>query len=373
MKRAIFILAAGIGVPGISFAQNSVTLYGAIDNGLTYVNNAGGKTLIKAASGADIGSRWGLLGTEDLGGGLKTIFRLENGFNSFNGSLGQGGLLFGRQAYVGLSSSDGWGTVTMGRQYDLIVDYIGPSTLNLQNWGAYSSHANDIDNTNDAFRVNNSVKYKSPTYAGLTFSAMYAFGGIAGSFGRNSTTAAGASYVNGNLYVAAAYFFAKDPGTQFPDGNFVANHSTNAGVFGYVGQPANQQIIGVGGTYKLNAATFGLNYTNTHFDDANGTTSSVSFDSYEAWMQYNLTPALLVGGGYNFVDGKVNYSGQRPKYHQVDVVASYALSKRTDIAFQATYQRAAGGAYADIDSAVVGAQSSTNTQVALHAGLRVRF
>jgi predicted porin len=373
MKKIIYVLSIGALVPGIGFAQNSVTLYGAIDNGLTYVNNAGGKSLIKAASGADIGSRWGLLGTEDLGGGLKTIFRLENGFNSFNGSLGQGGLLFGRQAYVGLSAPDAWGTVTAGRQYDLIVDYIGPSTLNLQNWGAYASHANDIDNTNDAFRVNNSVKYKSPTYGGVTFSAMYAFGGVAGSFGRNSTAAAGASYVNGNLYLATAYFFAKNPGAQFTDGNFVANHSTNAGVFGYVGQPADEQIVGAGGTYKLGAATLGLNYTNTHFDRANGTNSSVSFDSYEAWMQYNFTPALLVGGGYNFVDGNVNYSGQKPKYHQVSLVASYALSKRTDIAVQATYQRAAGGAYADIDSAVVGAQSSTHAQLALHTGLRVRF
>ncbi|WP_213781586.1 porin [Caballeronia sp. dw_276] len=373
MKKAIYALAVSVFIPGVSFAQSSVTLYGAIDNGFTFVNNAGGKSLLKAASGADIGSRWGLLGTEDLGGGLKSIFRLENGFNSFNGALGQGGLLFGRQAYVGLSSPDTWGTVTAGRQYDLIVDYIGPATLNLQNWGAYASHANDIDNTNDAFRVNNSVKYKSPTYAGLTFSAMYAFGGVAGSFGRNSTTAAGASYINGNLYIAAAYFLAKNPGTQFTDGNFVANHSTNAGVFGYVGQPASEQIAGVGGTYKLGAATLGLNFTNTRFDQANGTTSSVWFDSYEAWMQYNITPALLVGGGYNFVNGKVNYSGQEPKYHQVDVVASYALSKRTDIAAQATYQRAAGGAYADIDSAVVGAQSSNHGQLALHAGLRVKF
>lgn len=56
------------------------------------------------ASGFPHGSRWGVKGTEDLGGGVKTLFQLENGFDVDTGRAFQGGLLFGRQAYMGLSS-----------------------------------------------------------------------------------------------------------------------------------------------------------------------------------------------------------------------------------------------------------------------------
>lgn len=297
---------------------------------------------------------------------------MENGFNSYNGKLGQGGLEFGRQAWVGLSHPTA-GTVTMGRQYDSIVDYVGPTTLNLQSWGGIFAHANDIDNTNDGFRVNNSVKYTSPTIAGVTVGGMYAFGGVAGQFGRNSAAAGGISYALGNLYVAAGYLFAKNPGTQFPDGNFVANGATNVGVFGYVGQPANEQILGAGAKYKLGNATLGANYTNTRFGEANGTTSTMTFDSYEVWSMYNITPSLLVGGGYNFVSGSVHYNDAGPKYHQVNLVASYALSKRTDFVLNTVIEHAAGGAHADIYNNVVAGQSSGVNQMAVHIGLRHRF
>ena len=81
--------------------------------------------MLTQAEAANIigGLRLGI-GKEDLGGGLKAIFVLENGFNVFNGTLGQGGDMFGRQAYVGLSTAQ-YGTVTLGRQYDSVVDFTG--------------------------------------------------------------------------------------------------------------------------------------------------------------------------------------------------------------------------------------------------------
>src|SRR5258708_32662296 len=69
------------------------------------------------------GNRWGFVGQEDLGGGLSAIFRLESGFNVENGTSAQGGREFVRQAYVGLSSP--YGTLTLGRQYDFIVEHVG--------------------------------------------------------------------------------------------------------------------------------------------------------------------------------------------------------------------------------------------------------
>ena len=102
-------------------AQSSVTLYGLIDAGISYVNHAavgttGSSKNFKYDDGVSQGSRWGLRGAEDLGGGLKAIFTLESGFNSGNGTLGQGGAMFGRQAYVGLSK-DGIGSLKIGRAH----------------------------------------------------------------------------------------------------------------------------------------------------------------------------------------------------------------------------------------------------------------
>ncbi|NPT61874.1 porin, partial [Paraburkholderia elongata] len=132
MKKKI-LAAALLGVlANTAHAQSSVTLYGLIDVGITYTNSQltshGGHSNVQETSGAVDGSRWGLRGAEDLGGGLKAIFTLENGFNVNNGTFGQGGREFGRQAFVGLSSTD-YGTVTFGRQYSSMVDYVGPLAL----------------------------------------------------------------------------------------------------------------------------------------------------------------------------------------------------------------------------------------------------
>ena len=123
MKK--IILAAGLlsGVACMAQAQTNVTIYGVIDLGLNYTNNVGGKNDVQMESGYAQGSRLGFKGNEDLGGGLSALFQLENGFAADTGKLGQGGLMFGRQALVGLSSKTA-GTVTLGRQYDSVVDFL---------------------------------------------------------------------------------------------------------------------------------------------------------------------------------------------------------------------------------------------------------
>jgi predicted porin len=178
---ATAILAA---FAGAAHAQSSVTLYGLIDAGVTYVNHAGtgGKSLYQYGDGVSQGSRWGLRGSEDLGGGLKAIFLLENGFNSGTGALGQGGALFGRQAYVGLTK-DNIGSLTLGRQYSFSTDYLGGAYANGGETvaGNYGYHINDIDQLTSS-RINNSIKFNSANFYGLTFGAMYGFSNQAGAF-----------------------------------------------------------------------------------------------------------------------------------------------------------------------------------------------
>ncbi|MCG1042370.1 porin [Mycetohabitans sp. B8] len=100
-----------IGAAAPCLAQSSVTLYGIVDEGLTYTINQNGGHNFQLQSGATQGSRWGLRAAEDLGGGMRAAFLLENGFGPSTGVLGQNNRLFGRSAYVGIDSHAGTLTI----------------------------------------------------------------------------------------------------------------------------------------------------------------------------------------------------------------------------------------------------------------------
>lgn len=179
MNKKLLTAAMLTAMTGAAHAQSSVLLYGVIDAGISYVNHSksatGSDKLFKFDEGVPQGSRWGLRGTEDLGGGTKAIFVLENGFNVGTGVLGQGGRLFGRQAWVGLSQNN-VGSLTFGRQYTLTTDVLGANFTAGSNTvaGNYAYHINDIDQLTSS-RIDNAVKFQSANYAGLSFGALYGF------------------------------------------------------------------------------------------------------------------------------------------------------------------------------------------------------
>lgn len=359
-----------------AFAQSSVTLYGGIDTGIDYVNNSGGESLVRMRDGTwdgIIGSRFGFTGTEDLGGGLKAIFKLEAGFDITNGESRQGGRLFGRKAYVGLQD-DRLGTVTLGRQYDLVDDYLQPVTTPGVLSGPFN-HGGDVDNVAMSFRVNNAIKYASPSLSGLTFGGMYAFS-AAGTTGAGTTGlwAIGAAYANGGLTLGAVYEHINDPAAQFSEGNYVNNTTGSAigasGPFSYIGQPRNQNIFGVGGSYAFGNVSAGLSYTNVAFADANGTTSSVRFENYDIWGEYRFTPAWSAGASFIYTSGQVNYNNARPKYYLTGLQTSYSLSKSTTLYALVAAEQVGGSArYADIFEYAVANASTTNRQVMTRVGI----
>ena len=108
MNKSLIAGASCSSLAGSAHAQSSVTLYGLIDSGLTYTNSqitgtgSGGHSNWQMTSGSVQYSRWGLRGAEDLGGGIKAIFTLENGFNLNNGQFSSSNRIFNRQAFVGL-------------------------------------------------------------------------------------------------------------------------------------------------------------------------------------------------------------------------------------------------------------------------------
>ncbi|MGI4848214.1 MAG: porin, partial [Janthinobacterium lividum] len=100
----------------IAYAQSSIVTYGIVDTSIRYISsdNAAGQSNLRMDNGAISNSRFGFRGTEDLGGGLKALFKLEGGFNSDTGTASSAGSLFNRKAYVGVGSS--YGELTLGRQ-----------------------------------------------------------------------------------------------------------------------------------------------------------------------------------------------------------------------------------------------------------------
>ncbi len=384
MNRKILTAALLAAIGGPAFAQTSISLYGVLDEGLNFTSNAGDKSAYQLESGDAQGSRWGLKGSEALGGGLKAIFDLEDGFDLSTGRFGQGGRLFGRQAFIGLTSSN-FGTVSLGRQYDPVVDYLAQTTAN-GNWGGYLlSHPYDNDNTDNSFRVDNALKYTSPDFAGLQFGGLYGFSNETG-FAANRLYSFGAQYANGGLLVAGAYLQADNPGLTA--GGAVAADDANF-VSGQL------RIFGGGVNYTFGAATLGVVYTNTNVGEPaaldtsayvgsivapnGGTIGALKFQNFELNGKYQLSPAFFVGMEYVYTEGTMDATSgnANPHYHTFGLMADYDLSKRTDLYLQAAYQKAGGGTTGTVldDAYIPGSAgvSSSSNQFAVRAAIRHKF
>jgi len=372
-----------LGVAATAEAQSSVTLYGAIDTSITYVNHADGSkdlwALGNSSFGNLAGTRFGMKGSEDVGAGLKAIFQLENGFNPSTGALAQGGRLFGRQAFVGLAS-DQYGTLTLGRQYDPLIDLVQGITAD-NYFGSAFATAGDVDNYDNSFRVDNSVKYTTPVWAGLQAEAMYSFGGVAGSTGSKQTYSAAVNYTNGPLAVAGGYLY-----TANANGNRNGNWtSTSDGPFdgdtinGGLVTAHSIQIARIAAQYTVGQFNFGVGYSNAQYaSDANSVFHSTQkFNTAQGFLTYQATSPLLLGLGYSYTHASGVASAS---YHQVSLGADYNLSKRTDVYLIGAYQHASGHTV-DQDGSVIDAQASigsygysgTNSQSMVNLGLRHRF
>ncbi|WP_323145011.1 porin [Massilia phyllosphaerae] len=184
-----------------AWAQTNVAIYGVVDAGLSF--EAGNKdgAITKVTGGAASGSRLGFRGTEDLGGGTTAMFLLESGIQADTGVSGQGGVLFGRQAFVGLGNKD-LGSVTFGRQYAphyLVAVFADPFVS-----GTAADEKNLINAVSNGGRMDNSVKYASPVWNGVSGELAYAAGEIAGDQTANRSLGFSLGYDRGPLAVRLA-------------------------------------------------------------------------------------------------------------------------------------------------------------------------
>jgi predicted porin len=186
-------------------AQTSADLriYGVLD-AFVESANTGRETLNRLGSGGIFTSRWGLIGTEDLGGGMKAFFKLESGFNIDTGTLGGGGRAWSRESTVGLERPD-WGRVEFGRMPTQINESV--SSFWMGRYGA----GNFTYNPAQTMTHDNGLKYTTPSYAGVNVSAHYDFGETAGSPSSNQAWSLQGQYRQGPVNALLGYFTSTGP------------------------------------------------------------------------------------------------------------------------------------------------------------------
>ncbi len=316
MKRTLIALAA-IATVGAASAQSSVTLYGRVESNVT-LQSPGSNASVNAGGekGGDVwrlndggrngigGSRWGLRGNEDLGGGLKAYFVLESGFSSDDGAAGSSTQTFNRQAYVALGSTS-FGDLRLGR-VDTLARQVNTGFGDVTAEGEISV-AETLDGGRPLFqnlgtRVSNTVTYISPSFGGFQVTGLVGLGegatarhdGVMGSF-RSGPIAAGVSY------------------EQYDRGD------------------TYNEVWTLGGNYNFGVATVYAGYQMTS-DFGNNTAAPASGVDHDAWNVGVMVP----WGNWQFRGQYISSTVDLPSGASLDqdkwgLSARYSLSKRTTL------------------------------------------
>ncbi len=395
MKKSLIALAVLGAVAGAAQAQSSVTIYGLIDEGVTYSSNVatgnvnsptGGK--VGLTSGVIQGSRLGFKGVEDLGNGLKAVFQLEAGFKANTGALNGGNSnnnsngLFNRKSVVGLSS-DTAGTVLLGRQTDLLDD-IGSYT-SVKDFGNVVGTAHALDRT-EGVRTQNSIRYNSPNFSGFTASAIYGFGGQAGSTTAGQSFGLGGIYANGPLAAFVSYYQSKvgTPNATGVTGSDVAIGSYPLSGVLATGDTALKTFT-LGASYQAGPARLYGNWSRSANQAINLATTTgdlyiprLKLDMFELGTDYALTAPLHLLASVQYGQATIGSSDNgKGKLTQYNLGTDYWLSKRTDVYGFVSYQQTKNG-YGSVlgtgifDPSVVNSSGDAN-QTSVSVGIRHKF
>ena len=359
-KKSLAAIAVLGTAAGFACAAD-VTLYGVVDTGLLFTDHQvkvdGDKKLDQSTfgleSGVSAGSRFGLKGTEDLGNGLKVGFKLENGFNADDGTLGNDGRLFGREASVSLIGD--FGTLSMGRMGG-VGSAAGTYDLVFATADAFDGGDNNVLGLTQSARYDNMITYQTPVFAGVQGTFQY-------SFKEANKNADGA--VEGREGSAAANRYASAALTgSFGALNTVLayewhNYASNEGKPNTAKDVEDGQVVYLGGNYDCGfAKTFMMAQYFKGMNDVNFGDDEVlkGLDHEDGYKGYGLHLGTIVpvaGGDFTFgayyvdataeakvADRDLEYLGLAAKYE-------YPLSKRTSVYTGAGYMKAKVDAKAD--------------------------
>jgi len=268
MKKTLIALAA-VAATGAAFAQSSVTLYGVADIGLHQAT--GGKVELNSSATMNNGtSRWGIRGTEDLGGGLKAGFNFEAGLSLDNGAAGNfSGGYFGRAAYMTLAGD--FGELSLGRR--LNPAFNTAAAWELTGAANYSAVVSQFGSVLRGIRYNDMIMYTSPSFSGVTVQFGHVLKGDVPLEGgkRGVINDLSVRYAQGPLAVAFNY----NQKTNAPKDDKNHKHlgaSYDFGGFKVAGawiDPAGKaKGYAIGGTVKVGTVSLTADFVrDTHFDD----------------------------------------------------------------------------------------------------------
>ncbi|MDB5767928.1 MAG: hypothetical protein JWQ61_2742 [Collimonas fungivorans] len=351
MKKKSCMAATAALLAGSACAQTGLTIFGVIDSGIEMVNNApdangNASRRIHHNSGNLWGSRWGLEGSEDLGGGLQAVYHLESGFDSDTGVSGQGSRLFGRRAYIGLAGKSG--SVTVGRHYNVLFDLLYP--FDPTGMASYSTLTHD-----PAFaeRADNSIKYNGK-FGDVTVTGLYSFGydstikdggEMAGAPGVGRELGGGLRYAPGALEIGVV--FDQRNGTS------------------YASRSQVEKRLAAGLSYSAGPLTtyLGYRWLESDVEDVSGASNL-----YWGGLKYQATPAISLAGMTAYTDTK----GSAADPLTFALLGTYDLSKRSSLYLLASYARNRGGSNMGvngIDNQIV----PGNNQSGMIAGILHQF
>ncbi|MET3434017.1 putative porin [Herbaspirillum seropedicae] len=345
-----------------AMAQSSVTIYGIIDTGVVYTNNANGNgnSVFKMPSlTGSFPSRIGFKGTEDLGGGLQAMFVLESGFAPDTGAMGQGGRLFGRQSYVGLKNS--WGQLMLGRQVNMTylsqlkTDVMGPNLFAIGSIDAYLPNA----------RSDNAIGYLG-NFSGFTVGATYSFGrDAAGPAGPAATNCPGEVAGNSKACRQVTALLGYDGKGWGVTSSYDILYGNTGASNGLSSSDNTDQRVTLNGYFMLGDIKIGGGVVDRRTRAAANT--NTDSDLYYLGVSYPLSVALVLDAQVSRLDVK-----NSPNDVTLSVARlTYNLSKRTAVYGSLGYIKNGGTSSVALDAG--GTVGAGKNQLGVMTGIRHTF
>lgn len=309
-KKIIALAVAGL-VSGAAFAQTNVTLYGIVDMAYVY-QGSNTNDDVDSYSALDDGgwdsSRFGLMGTEDLGNGLSINFKQE-----YSTALDRNKGITARNSYVSLSGKN-WGEVKLGSFGTVHDDYAGFTESGGMSWGKDANLAFIVSSD-----VGNGIEYISPNFSGLQFKVGASTNynnaaddekdsvnalGVVTEATNDRAFFASAAYSNGPLKVALTYDNVNQQNSDFKK---------------------DEWMITAG--YDFGVVKVGAGYDRATAEDFVGATDEVTRD---AWRVTLGAPIGANGSvALTYVDVSTEYGDRENDASSWGVSYSHFLSKRT--------------------------------------------
>ncbi|AIY42770.1 Outer membrane porin protein 32 precursor [Collimonas arenae] len=377
MKKSLLALAAlaTLGSVNAAYAQSNVTVYGLIDATISTVNHAdsNGDRLTGVPVAWFSGNRIGFRGAEDLGGGLKAIFKLEAEFVVGTGEMDTPGVLFNRDSWVGLQDKT-FGQITLGRQNTLARDFSQVygdaygSKLGLEE-GGFTNNNNFkqmifYSGSATGTRYDRGLVWKKVFDNGVVAGLGYQFGNVAGAFSNNTTKSAAIGY-NGSNFIVSGFVNQADVGN------------------GLTSSTEKHKSFGLGGSYIFDLVRLNAGYF--HYTAEQGALGQRKDDAYTVSAKFTPQGSFDYELGYQVMKAQnaaYNAAGTSTLNAYADASGStatgsgkkktlygstfYHLSKRTELYVAADYMKLDDGYR-------VGSANGFKNQTEFAMGMRTRF